>query len=123
MIPGLYINDLLEYAEKNIYLKPYLPDEIDWLKVDRKWLCDMIYTLDNQPFRTYITKCVEAKRKKKVEAEKNMTENASEFAIALKNSVVFSCKYLRNIQMVGLGGDSFCDFSCKERLSHGALFN
>ena len=93
MIPGLYIDDLLAYTEKRPGLSAYLPEMIDWLKVDRKWLCDIVYTLDTDAFRKYITECIEKKKKKKVdEAEKNMTNIATEFAEALKRSVVYSCK-------------------------------
>lgn len=57
----------------------------------------MVYTLDTEPFRKYIMKCIEDKRKRKDESEKNMTEIAREFATALKNSVVFSCKFHLNV--------------------------
>ena len=42
---GLTTDDFLRFAKKDATLLEYLPDERDWLKIDKKWLCDVLYTL------------------------------------------------------------------------------
>ena len=42
---GLTIDDFLHFAKKDANLLQYLPDERDWVKIDRQWLCDILYTL------------------------------------------------------------------------------
>ena len=42
---GLTVDDFLLFAKKDAAILKYLPDERDWLKIDKKWLCDIFYTL------------------------------------------------------------------------------
>jgi hypothetical protein len=48
----------------------HLPDERDWVHIDRKWVCDMVYTLAKNDFQIFIELAV-TKRKKKLEANQN----------------------------------------------------
>ena len=50
VIEGLTIEELLKYAERVEKVKRYVPDLKEWVHVDRKWLCDIIYTLDTENF-------------------------------------------------------------------------
>jgi hypothetical protein len=45
-IDGLSVQDFLNYARLSPQLLMYLPDEKDWVNIDKKWLCDVLYTLD-----------------------------------------------------------------------------
>ena len=45
-IEGLTIQDFLEYAKTKPDFLKYLPDTRDWVHMDRKFICDVMYTLD-----------------------------------------------------------------------------
>jgi hypothetical protein len=45
-IEGLTVEDFLEYARNKPDLIKYLPEEKDWLHLERKWICDVLYSLD-----------------------------------------------------------------------------
>lgn len=53
-IEGLTIKDLLDYARTQPALLRYLPDEKDWVHIDRQWLCDVLYTLAPQEIQHMI---------------------------------------------------------------------
>ena len=45
-IEGLTTEDFLNYARRKPELMRCLPDERDWDKIDKKWVCDVLYTKD-----------------------------------------------------------------------------
>ena len=45
-IEGLTVQDFLEYAKVKSAMLKYLPDTRDWVHIDKKWLCDVMYSLD-----------------------------------------------------------------------------
>lgn len=45
-IEGLTIDDFLKYARLKPSLLKFLPDESDWHHLDKKWVCDVLYTQD-----------------------------------------------------------------------------
>jgi hypothetical protein len=45
-IEGLTCEDFLSYARGKPLLLKHLPDEKDWLGLDKKWVCDVMFTLD-----------------------------------------------------------------------------
>jgi len=47
-------------------LMKHLPDESGWNHVDRKWVCDVLYTLDTQGIQVMINRAME-RRKAKLE--------------------------------------------------------
>ncbi len=49
-IEGLNVEDILEVFRASPNLLKYIPDEGDWVNLDRKWLCDVLYTLDKANF-------------------------------------------------------------------------
>lgn len=51
-IEGLTVDDFLTYARGKAQIQKYLPDERGWNHVDKKWVCDMIYTLDAPGFES-----------------------------------------------------------------------
>ena len=82
-IEGLTVEDIIDFAKKkNIGMK-FLPDEKDWNHIDRKWLCDVIYTCDDVLFQVYIDKQQYA-RKERLEKHQNLlVEMRPEFVNAL----------------------------------------
>jgi hypothetical protein len=45
-IEGLTIEDFLDHARTKPQLLKHLPDEGDWHHLDKKWVCDVLYTKD-----------------------------------------------------------------------------
>ena len=70
----------------------FLPDPRDWVHIDKKWVCDVLYSLDPQGIQDMINGCMET-RKIKVELSKHLNVNMRpEFAQALANCQSFSSK-------------------------------
>jgi hypothetical protein len=55
---GLTIRQLQEFAESLLSVKKYLPDPDEWVHVDRKWLCDIVFTKETEAFQGYIDGCL-----------------------------------------------------------------
>ena len=83
VIEGLTIEKLLKYAEGVAKLKKYVPELKDWVHVDRKWLCDIIYTIDTDNFQKHIDECLRKKRKTNEVKKNDMTGIRAEFVAAL----------------------------------------
>ena len=82
----------------------YLPDPRDWVHNDKKWVCDVLYTLDAKGIQDMINGCMET-RKIKVELSKHLNVNMRpEFAQALANCQSFSSKYCYNLNSYRLQG-------------------
>ena len=91
-IEGLTIKDVLTFAKRNAQVLKHLPDERDWVHMDRKWICDVIYTLDKVNFQSLITKAA-TDRKARLEESRNLVvEMRPEFAAALNNCLNYSSK-------------------------------
>ena len=45
-IDGITVEDFLTQAKKKSTLLRYFPDERDWHHLDKKWVCDVLYTKD-----------------------------------------------------------------------------
>ena len=63
-IEGLTVLDLLEYVKSKEQIKAYLPDENDWIHLDRSWLGDVMYTIDTQGMDDMINKAREKRKQK-----------------------------------------------------------
>ena len=82
-IEGLTVTNILEYAKNNRVLLKHIPDPRDWVHIDKKWVCDVLYTLDPAGVQEMINECMET-RKVKVELSKHLNVNMRpEFARAL----------------------------------------
>ena len=91
-IEGLTVTDFLDYARKHQQLLNYLPDERDWVHIDKHWLCDVFYTLDSNGVESMIH-TAEIIRKEHLEQSRNLlVDMKPEFADALQNCLNFSCK-------------------------------
>ena len=79
-IEGLTVEDMLEVAKTNINTLRHLPDERDWDGLNRKWVADIIYTVDRAKFERMIKDAVTA-RKDRLEEKNNLNvEMRPEFA-------------------------------------------
>ena len=63
-IDGLTVEDFLAYARTKPILLKHLPDEDDWGHLDKKWVCDVLYTLDQKGVQDKIDATVLARRAK-----------------------------------------------------------
>ena len=63
-IEGLTVEDFLKQARKKPVLLRYLPDEKDWNHLDKKWVCDVLYTHDTEAVQGMITKAMQDRRKR-----------------------------------------------------------
>ena len=70
----------------------FLPDPRDWVHMDKKWICDLLYTLDPGGIQQMINDSMET-RKVKVELSRHLNINMRpEFARALDECLSFSSK-------------------------------
>lgn len=53
-IEGLTADDFLEYAERKPSLLAYFPDQCDWLHLDKKWIVDVLLSLDQDGINNMI---------------------------------------------------------------------
>ena len=86
------MEDMLGVAKTSINTLRHLPDERDWESLNRKWLADIIFTVDRVKFEKMIKDAVKA-RKERLEEKHNLNvEMRPEFAQALQNCMSFSSK-------------------------------
>ena len=70
----------------------HLPDECDWGGLNRKWVADILYTVERVKLEKIIKDAVKA-RKERLEEKHNLNvEMRPEFAQALQNCMSFSSK-------------------------------
>ncbi|CDW82385.1 UNKNOWN [Stylonychia lemnae] len=89
-IEGLTVHDFLQFAKLNPQHLKYLPDERDWVHLDRQWICDVLYTLDPDEIQTKINSA-QQNRKERLEQNRDLVvEMRPEFADALNRCLNFS---------------------------------
>jgi hypothetical protein len=89
-IDGLTVEDFLTQAKKKPMLLRYLPDERDWHHLDKKWVCDVLYTKDTSVIQAMVDKAMMDRRKKLEQSQNQMVDMRPEFVQALKKCVSFS---------------------------------
>ena len=71
---------------------PREADERDWVHIDRKWVSDILYTLDKNNFQNFINAAIKS-RKERLESTRNLVvEMRPEFTQALNSCMNFSSK-------------------------------
>ena len=70
-IEGLTVEDMLELAKTSKLALRHIPDERDWESISRKWLADILYTVEKAKFEKMIKDAVKA-RKDRLEEKNNM---------------------------------------------------
>ena len=89
-IEGLTVESMLELAKTSAAALRHLPDERDWDGLNRKWVADILYTVERAKFEKLIKDAVKA-RKERLEKKDNLNkEMQPEFAYALQNCMSFS---------------------------------
>jgi hypothetical protein len=82
------VEDMLGVAKTSINTLRHLPDERDWEGLNRKWLADIIFTVDRVKFEKMIKDAVKARKERLLEN----VEMRPEFAHALQNCMSFTSK-------------------------------
>jgi hypothetical protein len=89
-IEGLTVESMLELAKTSVAALRHLPDERDWDDLNRKWVADILYTIESAKFEKVIKDAGKA-RKEFLEEKHNLNvEMRPEFAQALQNCMSFS---------------------------------
>ena len=91
-IEGLTVEDMLELAKTSPNALKHLPDERDWDGINRKWLADILYTVEKAKFERAIKDAVKARKERLEEKNNLLVEMRPEFAAAFNNCMSFSCK-------------------------------
>jgi len=58
------VEDFIKHARKNPTILKHLPDERDWFHLDKKWLCDIMYTIDTPGVQDLINHALKTRREK-----------------------------------------------------------
>ena len=94
-IEGLAVEDFLAFARAKPALLKHLPDEDDWGHLDKKWVCDVLYTLDQKGVQDKINAALQTRRARLETTQNQIVEMRPEFAEALRRCNSFSCKIPR----------------------------
>ena len=88
------MDDFIKYAESHSGLTAYLPSKRDSLHWDKQWLCNVLYTLDEEGINEMINGVI-AKRQVKIETKKDLKVNIrDEFLEAFDRCLTFSGKFI-----------------------------
>ena len=89
-IEGLTVESMLELAKTSVAALRHLPDERDWDGLNRKWVADILYTIERAKFEKVIKDAVKA-RKEHLEEKNNLKIKMwPEFTQALQSCMTFS---------------------------------
>jgi hypothetical protein len=84
---------MLDLAKTSNNALRHLPDERDWEGINRKWLADILFTVEKAKFEKAIKDAVKA-RKERIEEKNNLlVDMRPEFAAAFNNCMNFSRNY------------------------------
>ena len=70
-IEGLTVEDMLDLAKTSPNALRHIPDERDWEGLSRKWLADILYTIERAKFERAMKDAVKV-RKDRLEAKNDM---------------------------------------------------
>ncbi len=73
---------MLELAKSSPNALKNLPDERDWEHMDRKWLSDILFTIEKAKFERMIKEAVKARKDRLEEKNNLLVEMRPEFATA-----------------------------------------
>ena len=63
-IEGLTVDDFVKYARQKPSVLKYLPDEKKWQHLDKKWLCDILFTVDTAGISDMVSKAMQQRKAK-----------------------------------------------------------
>ena len=91
-IEGLTVEDMLDLGKTKPNVLKHLPDECEWDHMDRKWLADILFTVNKMSFERMVREGVKA-RKERLEDKNGLNvQMRPEFAQAFQNCMSFSSK-------------------------------
>ena len=91
-IEGLTVEEMLELAKTSPNALKHLPDERDWDGLNRKWVADILFTVERAKFEKIIKDAVKARKERLEEKNNLLVEMRPEFAQAFQNCMNFSRK-------------------------------
>ena len=92
-IEGLTVEAMLELAKTSAAALRHLPDERDGDGLNRKWVADILYTVERAKLEKVIKDAVKARKDRLEEKNNLLVEMRPEFAQAFQNCMNFSCKF------------------------------
>ena len=91
-IEGLTVEDMLDLAKTSPNALKHLPDARDWDQMDRKWLADILFTVDRVKFDRMIKDAIKERKERLEEKRSLVIEMRPEFAAAFNSCMSFSSK-------------------------------
>ncbi|KEJ82421.1 hypothetical protein OXYTRIMIC_091 [Oxytricha trifallax] len=109
-IEGLTADDFLDYAKNKPSLLSYLPDQSDWLHLDKKWICDVLLSLDKEGINLMVLEAKQKRRERLDQSQNLIVHMKPEFVQALNNSLSYSGKQYCLIKSYSSKG-KICSFN------------
>ncbi|CDW79811.1 UNKNOWN [Stylonychia lemnae] len=95
-IETLTTKHFLQIAKLNQVMLTYLPDERDWDRIDRQWLCDIFYTLEQEQMQQMIDEALSERMTKQIKRENLQVTIRPEFAAAFEKCKGKACSMLKD---------------------------
>ena len=89
---GLSIETVLEFASDKPDVLMYLPDERDYGKLPRRWLCGVVFTKVGEPFRNWVQEKIKARNDYVASKRNLMIDLDPRIAAAFNQSINISSK-------------------------------
>ena len=89
-IEGLTVEDMLELAKTSPNALKHLPDERDWDGLNRKWVADILYTVERAKLEKLIKDAVKARKERLKEMSNLLVEIRPRLAQTFKKCLSFS---------------------------------
>ncbi|KEJ82624.1 hypothetical protein OXYTRIMIC_511 [Oxytricha trifallax] len=99
-IEGLTADDFLDYAKNKPSLLSYLPDQSDWLHLDKKWICDVLLSLDKEGINLMVLEAKQKRRERLDQSQNLIVHMKPEFVQALNNSLSYSVQKGRSAHLI-----------------------
>ena len=84
-IEGLTVEDMLELAKTSPNALKHLPDERDWDGLNRKWVADILYTVERAKLEKLIKDAIKACKEHLEENNNLLVEMRPEFSKNFQN--------------------------------------
>jgi hypothetical protein len=90
------VEDMLDFAREKPAVLRHLPDERDWDHIDRKWLTDVLFTIEKANFDRMVKAAVKSRRERLEDKHNLNVSMRPEFAQAFQSCMNFSSKLWLN---------------------------
>jgi hypothetical protein len=85
-IEGLTVESMLELAKTSVAALRHLPDERDWDGLNRKWVADILYTIERAKFEKMIKEHTDKFNKKMRDHSEHFKQKFAELLEQQKNA-------------------------------------